>query len=224
MSSHVRRSSLSGLYVILDANALRARSLVEALNEAAAGGARLFQYRDKAATARDAYRCAAELRRAAADAGALFLVNDRCDLALAVDADGVHLGQDDVPLPLARAIMGPDKVIGISTHTPAHVTDATDQGADYLGFGPVFPTGTKPDHESVVGMEGLAGIRQLTPLPVFAIGGVTLETAGAVMAAGADGVAVISAVWSSSDIPGTVRQFIACVRQNHRPILERSDR
>jgi len=182
---------------------------VDVLREAASGGARLFQYRDKTSSASEMYRQAVQLRRAAADAGALFLVNDRCDLALAVDADGVHLGQDDLPLSLARRVLGSGKIIGVSTHGAAQVRDATEGGADYLGFGPIFPTATKPDHEPVVGIEGLHQIRPLTRLPIFAIGGLTVDRVEAVVGGGANGVAVVSAILDSPDIAGTVRAFMA---------------
>jgi thiamine-phosphate pyrophosphorylase len=208
------------VYVILDPSALGPRTLVEALNQAVAGGARLFQYRDKSATGREAYRRASELRRTTKDAGALLLVNDRCDLALAVDADGVHLGQNDLPVSRARALMGTDKIIGLSTHTPSQVIEAAPQGADYLGFGPIFATGTKPDHEPVVGLEGVAEIRRLTSLPVFGIGGVTLESADAVIRAGANGIAVIAAVWRSPDIVGTVQALMTRVQRGARPAHE----
>ncbi|HJU03875.1 MAG TPA: thiamine phosphate synthase [Nitrospiraceae bacterium] len=220
MLSHTARPLLRGLYIILDPGAIGPRSLGEVLDHAVAGGARLFQYRDKAASGREAYRRAMELRRITADAGALFLVNDRCDLALAVDADGVHLGQNDLPVSRARAILGPDKIIGLSTHTPHQVSEATRQEVDYLGFGPIFPTGTKPDHEPLVGLEGLAEIRRLTSLPIFGIGGVTVESTEAVIRAGANGVAVVSAIWRSPDIRGTVQAFIACVQQGVRPDRE----
>ena len=205
----IHASSLKGLYVILDAQALRDRSLVDVLREAASGGARLFQYRDKTSSALEMYRQALLLRRAAADAGALLLVNDRCDLALAVDADGVHLGQDDLPLSLARSVLGSGKIIGVSTHGAAQVRDATEGGADYLGFGPIFPTATKPRHEPVMGIEGLRQIRPLTRLPIFAIGGLTVDTVEAVVGAGANGVAVVSAIVDSPDIAGAVRTFMA---------------
>jgi thiamine-phosphate pyrophosphorylase len=182
--------------------------LVDLLTEAAAAGARLFQYRDKWSSPAAAYRRAVRLRQAAADAGAIFLVNDRCDVALAIEADGVHLGQEDLPLPHARAIMGPDKIIGISTHNPSQVHEASSGGADYLGFGPIFPTGTKPDHEAVVGVEGLRAIRPLTHLPVFAIGGITVETVEELAEAGADGVAVISAIAGAADVARTVQAFM----------------
>lgn len=204
-----RPQSLRGLYIILDAQVSQKRQLVDLLTQAAAAGARLFQYRDKTSSLAVAYRQALQLRQAAADAGAIFLVNDRCDLALAVEADGVHLGQDDLPLPLARTILGPDKIIGISTHNAVQVQEATKGGADYLGFGPIFPTGTKPDHEVVVGIEGLRTIRPLTHLPVFAIGGITVDTVEGLIEAGADGVAVVSAVAEASDLAGAVQAFMA---------------
>lgn len=195
--------------MILDAQALKGRSLVDALKDAASAGARLFQYRDKTSPAVEMYRQALQLRRAAADAGALLVINDRCDLALAVDADGVHLGQGDLPPSLARRLLGAGKIIGVSTHGAAQVREATESGADYLGFGPIFPTTTKPRHEPVVGIEGLRQVRPLTRLPIFAIGGLTLDRVEAVIGAGADGVAVVSAILNSPDIAGTVRAFMA---------------
>lgn len=203
------RSLLRGLYVILDFEALAGRSPVEALKQAAEGGARLFQYRDKASSGGEIYRRAVQLREASADLGAILIINDRCDLALAVDADGVHLGQRDLPLADARRIMGSGKIIGVSTHRPEHVREAAAGGADYIGFGPIFSTGTKPDHEPVVGVEGLRQVRALTSLPVFAIGGIALSSLDGVLAAGADGVAVIAAVWKAPDVSTAVRAFIA---------------
>lgn len=204
-----RFSSLHGLYIILDPQASQGRSLANLLTEAASAGARLFQYRDKHASAAAAYHQALALRQAAADAGALLIVNDRCDLALAVEADGVHLGQEDLPLAYARAIMGPDKIIGVSTHDLAQIQEADRGGADYAGFGPIFTTDTKLDHEPVVGVEGLRTIRPLVQLPVFAIGGITVEKVAGLIEAGADGVAVISAIARTDDVAGTVRDFLA---------------
>jgi len=136
-------------------------------------------------------------------------VNDRCDLALAVDADGIHLGQGDLPLDLARRVMGPDKLIGISTHNPDQVREATTWKPDYLGFGPIFKPGSKQDHDPLVGIEGLRAIRKLTSLPVFAIGGIQIDQVGEVMNAGADGVAVISAILKAADIREAVRTFLS---------------
>jgi thiamine-phosphate pyrophosphorylase len=201
--------SLSGLYIILDPSVNPARPLVDVLIAAAESGASLFQYRNKSAAMKDAYVDALTLRQTAAKAGVLFIVNDRCDLALAVDADGVHLGQEDLPLDLARKVMGPDKLIGISTHNPDQVRNATAGKPDYLGFGPIFKPGSKQDHDPVVGLEGLREVRGLTSLPVFAIGGIQLEQVREVMHAGADGVAVISGILKTTNISDAVNAFLA---------------
>ena len=204
-----RPYSLSGLYIILDPSVCPARPLVDVLTTAAEAGASLFQYRNKTASMKDAYVEALALRQAAAKAGVLFIINDRCDLALAVDADGVHLGQGDLPLDLAKKVMGPDKLIGISTHNPDQVREATAGKPDYLGFGPIFKPGSKQDHDPVVGLEGLRAMRSLTSLPVFAIGGIQIDQAGEVMRAGANGVAVISAILKAPDISLAVKAFLA---------------
>ncbi len=204
-----RPNSLSGLYVILDPSVCPARPLVEVLTTAAEAGASLFQYRNKTASMKDAYVEALVLRQAAAKAGVLFIINDRCDLALAVDADGVHLGQDDLPLDLAKKVMGPDKLIGISTHNPDQVREATAGKPDYLGFGPIFKPGSKQDHDPVVGLEGLRAMRSLTSLPIFAIGGIQIDQAGEVMRAGANGVAIVSAILKAPDISLAVKAFLA---------------
>lgn len=196
------------LYIILDPLVCPDRPLVEVLTIAAEAGASLFQYRNKTASMKAAYEEALVLRRAAAEAGVLFIVNDRCDLALAVDADGVHLGQGDMPLDMARKVMGPDKLIGISTHTVDQVMEASTGKPDYLGFGPIFKPGSKQDHDPLVGLEGLRTMRSFTALPVFAIGGIQIEQVQAVMQAGADGVAVISAILKATDIREAVRSFL----------------
>lgn len=197
---------------------MRRLTLVEALKEAAAGGAILFQYRDKTAPGRELYHQAEQLRQAAHDVGATFIVNDRCDVALAVEADGVHLGQDDLPLSLAKDVMGPNKLIGLSTHTSEQVRAATACGADYVGFGPIFSTASKTNHEPVVGVEGLRQARLLTPLPIFAIGGITVASAEGIMHTGADGIAVMSAVWAAPDIATVVHVLIERIARASRPM------
>ncbi len=171
-------------------------------------GIRFFQYRNKTGSMRDMFTRAVALRETASRYGAVFMVNDRCDVALAAGADGVHLGQDDLPLDLARRVMGRDKVIGISTHRSEEVEEATRGGADYIGYGPLFPSATKEGHEPPVGLDGLRGIRALTPLPVFAIGGITVPSLRGIVDAGADGVAVASAVLDASRIEQTMRDFV----------------
>ena len=127
------------------------------------------------------------------------IVNDYADIALAVDADGVHLGQEDLPVEEARKIIGRDKLIGISTHNREQARDAEQAGADYIGFGPIYPTATK-DAGTVQGLENLRTIRQTVSIPIIAIGGINQSNAGDVIQAGADGVAVISAILSADDM------------------------
>jgi thiamine-phosphate pyrophosphorylase len=195
--------------VILDPSAAQGRDLAAILAAAAEAGARLFQYRDKHASMRTAYDRALRLRRAASQAGATLLINDRCDLALAVDADGVHVGQGDLPLASARRLLGAEKIIGLSTHCPTEVQAA--EGADYVAFGPIFQTSTKSDHEPAVGVDGLRQVRSLTRVPLFAIGGIAADTAPAVIGAGADGIAVIGAVTGAPDVPSAVRALLASI-------------
>ena len=203
------RPSLSGVYLLLDEQWAPRHNLSAVLELAAGCGIRLFQYRNKIGSPREVFAKARELREVAARTNVLFIVNDRCDVALAVEADGVHLGQDDLPLELARRIMGRHKIIGISTHRPEEVTEATRGGADYIGYGPLFPTTTKAGHEAPVGLAGLRAIRSLTPLPIFAIGGMTLDCVGDVVASGVNGIAVASAVLDAPQMEHTIRDFVS---------------
>lgn len=212
------RPPLSGLYLILDPSINPARDLLVVLRESAACGVRLFQYRNKQASMGEAYKEGVRLREAARQAQACFIVNDRCDLALALEADGAHLGQEDLPLQDARALLGPDRLIGISTHNPEQVRTAAGEGADYLGFGPIFATSSKPDHEPVVGVEGLKAIRPLTPLPIFAIGGIQPSTYGAILSAGANGAAVMSTLLNAPDIDRVIEAFTRAAARPDRPI------
>ena len=209
MPSDLARQPISGVYVILDPSVCSERPLRDALLLSAKAGAKLFQYRNKTAPMKEAYAEALPLRQAAADLGVLFIVNDRCDLALAVDADGVHLGQEDLPYAEARKVMGPNRIIGLSTHNADQVREADRLKPDYIGFGPIFKPGSKQDHDPIVGVAGLRAIRSLTPLPIFAIGGITLDQVGEVMRAGANGIAVISAVLKAPDIKQAVSDFLA---------------
>jgi len=198
---------LAGLYVILDPSVRPDRPLMEVLNAAAAAHARIFQYRNKTASMRDALTEAGPLRSRARELNVLFLVNDRCDLALAIDADGVHLGQSDLPYHKARQLLGGQKYIGLSTHNAAQVKEAEQLRPNYIGFGPIFTPASKTDHDPVVGVEGLARVRALTSLPLFAIGGIQTQHVRALMEAGADGIAVISAVCGAADITSAAARF-----------------
>ena len=143
--------------------------------------------------------------------GGTFIVNDRCDVAVAVGADGVHLGQDDAPLADARGIVGPGKLIGISTHNLEQAIAAERGGADYIGFGPVFQTTTKEHPDPVVGVEGLREVRRSIRIPIVAIGGITAKNAADVRAAGADCCAVVSAVLSAPDPATAITELMQAI-------------
>jgi thiamine-phosphate pyrophosphorylase len=188
---------LPRLYAILDVLSSRATSDVVAFAEAlAAGGCKLLQYRNKSGNPRMMLEQARELRRlsrAGAPAPHLRLImNDRADLCLASDFDGVHVGQDDLSPEAVRAIIGPERWLGVSTHNPEQLREADLTSADYLAIGPVFSTSSKDKPDPVVGLEGVRRARALTRKPLVAIGGITRENAASVIAAGADSVAVIS--------------------------------
>jgi thiamine-phosphate pyrophosphorylase len=199
----------SRFYLIVDDHWASRCSLLEVLQQAGEAGVKLVQYRNKTGSLKQAYEGALALRKVAAERGMTFIVNDRCDLALALEADGVHLGQADLPLLLARKVVGQKMLIGVSTHNSEQVRLATEEGADYLGFGPIFSTRTKADPEPVVGIEGLAVVRDLTPLPIIAIGGIVPGSVPALQAAGANGVAVASAILDAIDRPKVLAGFMA---------------
>lgn len=201
-------SFLHGVYLLLDEQWSSQVSLIKVVEIAARCGVRIFQYRNKTDSILDCYQKGMPLRKATADVDATFIVNDRCDLAFALEADGVHLGQDAFPFDAARQILGEKKIIGVSTHRPEEVEAATKEGADYIGFGPIFSTRTKADHEPVVGITGLGLVRSLTTLPIFAIGGITLDSVPAIQQAGGNGVAVASVVYNSVNIEETLRGLV----------------
>jgi thiamine-phosphate pyrophosphorylase len=189
------------LCVIADAHVGRGRSHLRIAEEAIRGGADVIQLRDKTASGRSLYEIALALRRLTLDRNVPFIVNDRVDVAMAVEADGVHVGQQDLPASVARRILGRDRILGISAETVAEAVQAERDGADYLGVGPVYEArGTKADAGEPVGPELVARIRLLTRLPIVAIGGIHAGNVREVREAGADGVAVISAVVAAEDI------------------------
>ncbi|MFQ6001328.1 MAG: thiamine phosphate synthase [Anaerolineae bacterium] len=194
------------LYVITDAKLSRGRSHLEVAQAAIEGGASIIQFREKEMTTRELVETARRLKELTNENGVPFIVNDRLDVALAVEADGVHVGQDDMPAALARQLMG-RKIVGVSATTVEEALQAQADGADYLGVGPIYPTGTKPDAVPPIGLEGLAQIVQAVEIPVVAIGGISEENAAEVIACGADGVAVISAVVSAPDIVTAARRL-----------------
>lgn len=198
------------LYVILDRAAARGRDLEEILDATITGGCRLIQLREKEWPSGRLLPLAERLRDRCRRAGVTFIVNDRVDLALAVSADGVHLGQDDLPTRAARPILRPGMILGRSTHSVAQAREAQAEGADYIAVGAMFPTQTKPDFE-LVGPELVRAVRPATKAPLIGIGGITRENVAQVIGAGADGVAVISAVCGAPDPAAATRDFIAAI-------------
>ena len=201
-------SNVRGLYLILDQGWASRWALADILRYAADIGVKVVQYRNKNGAMNEVYRHALGLRKIAWDSGLVFIVNDRCDVGLAVEADGVHLGQSDLPISLARELLGTHCLIGLSTHSPEQEVEATVQGADYIGFGPLFPTTTKADHEPVVGVDGLKKVRPLTSLPIVAIGGIQSESVSKIVAAGADAVAVASGILDSTNPQQAIKRYM----------------
>lgn len=197
-----------GLIIITDRALARPRPVAKVVGAALGAGARAVQLREKTLPPRDILPLARRLRAETRDAGALLFVNDRLDLALAVNADGIHLGPDDLPLRAARRIAPPGFLIGYSARTPATARSAIAAGADYIGCGPVFRTTTKKGAAAPVGLDGLGAVAAAVPAPVVAIGGITPARAGGVFAAGAAGCAVVSAVMAAPDPARAVRELL----------------
>ncbi len=197
---------IPGLYVIIDTQALRGRSHIESASQAIRGGAKTIQLRDKLMSKKELLPTAQQLRELCNEHNVLFIMNDYLDLALATDADGLHLGQDDLPIKVARRLLPIDKILGSSTTTVAQAIAAESEGADYIAVGSIYPTPSK-ETAKVVGLSRLRQIRQAVTLPLVAIGGITKENAAEVMAAGADSVAVISAVLQADDIEEAAKQI-----------------
>jgi thiamine-phosphate pyrophosphorylase len=202
----------SPLYAIVDTALGGARSLATIVDELLQAGVRVIQYRHKETFRRAHFDECCALASNVRGSSGLFLVNDRADVAALCGAGGVHLGQDDLPPAKARTFLGPDSIIGFSTHNSAQVTLADREPVDYIAIGPVFPTETKKNPDPVIGLEGVSEARRLTSKPLVAIGGITLENAPLVMQAGANAVAVASDLLRAADIEERAREFLAALR------------
>ncbi len=193
--------NLPKLYAIVDVSCFAAplrttTAIVDYARELAAGGATLIQYRNKVGTTREMLSHARELRRALG-AGVTLMMNDRADICIAADFEGVHVGQDDLSPEGARTVIGPNRILGVSTHNLEQLKEADGGPADYIAYGPVFPTSGKRNPDPVVGLDGIRAARAATGKPLVAIGGITRANARSVIDAGADSVAVISDLLSS---------------------------
>ena len=199
--------SLPKLYPITDTS-ISGLSHAEQIERLAAGGASLIQLREKHAFPREFYQAALEAMIVARRLGVQLVINDRVDIAIAVKADGVHLGQDDLPPAKARMLLGEDRIIGFSTHTLDQALEADSAPIDYIAIGPVFPTSTKENPDAIVGPADIRGIKSRISKPLVAIGGITLDSATSVIGAGADSVAVISDLLATADITERARRFL----------------
>ncbi len=187
------------LYLVTDRALCAQYGLTETVAAAVRGGVSFVQLRDKTATTKDRVEQATALKQALRGTGVPLVINDDLAAAVAADVDGVHIGQDDADPQQARTALGPDKIIGLSCETAAHVRAVDPSVADYLGLGTVFPTATKADHSPSIGLSGLADLAALAKLPTVAIGGLKQAHCPDVMRAGCDGMAVVSAICGQAD-------------------------
>ncbi len=205
-----------GLYCIIDKMYLGKRNPAAVAREMIAGGASVIQYRDKTSCDAEFLKACTKIRKVCADADVLFIVNDKTDTALLVNADGLHLGQDDMPVPEARKILGPGKIIGKSSHSCKEAIEAAKEDINYLAIGAMFPTETR-DKSTVIGPKSIARIRKDLPqLPLVAIGGIDKKNISRVLAQKPDGICIVSAIQTAPDITKTVKDFIRIIRKGDR--------
>ncbi len=205
-------SRLKGLYVIIEAGFLRGRDPAKLTHAVIHGGADVIQYRDKVNGIRDLLATASGVREACRETGTLFIMNDSLEAALAVDADGLHVGQDDLPVDVARRLLPANRILGCSVRTIEEAKRARDLGADHLGVGAMFATSTKGEAQAV-GPKRLAEIKREIDLPLVAIGGINKENIKEVMAAGADAVCVISAVLAAENAEAATRELAQRIKE-----------
>jgi len=198
--------NLPRIYPITDTS-ISGLSHSEQIERLAAGGATLIQMREKRASPREFYRMALDAMTIATKLGVQIIVNDRVDIAVAVDADGVHLGQDDLPPERARVLLGKSRIIGFSTHSLEQAIAADSAPIDYIAIGPIFNTASKEKPDPVVGASAISAIKPHLKKPLVAIGGITLDTVSEVIAAGADSVAIISDLLTAKDITQRMRTY-----------------
>jgi thiamine-phosphate pyrophosphorylase len=201
----------SPLYAILDRTVAGSRGLSELLDLVLAGGGRLIQLREKTMPSAELLPLARQLARRCREVGALFIVNDRADIAMAAGADGLHVGQDDMPARDARGLLRPGMVLGVSTHDEEQARAAVADGADYVAVGSIFPTTSRTGFQ-LVGTALIRRVRPVIPVPLVAIGGITVDNAAEVIAAGADSVAVISAICAQADPESATRALLDRLR------------
>lgn len=211
----MKRFDLS-LYLVLDPDLCAGIGMVETTRRAVAGGATMVQLRDKHGGTARMVETGLALKEVLTGTGALLIVNDDVEAAIAIGADGLHIGQDDMGPAAARALISPDMILGLSVETEALAAAVDPAIVDYVGIGPVFATPTKTDHKQPIGFDGLARLVKAAPVPTVAIGGLKSEHVGAVLAAGADGLAVVSAICGTPDPKAATLRIAEEIRKVHR--------
>ena len=201
------------LHVITDTTIQSRFTHAELAEMAIAGGADAIQFRQKDGSTRELVESAQTVQAVCAVPGVSLIVNDRADIALAVGAAGAHFGQDDLPIKIGRRILPTEMIIGASARTEEKILEAISAGADYIGFGPIYQTSSKPDAEIPKGLKALRRMSEIAQCPVIAIGGITVETAYDVICAGAHGIAVISAVCAEADPAAATRRLCNEIRR-----------
>lgn len=204
------------LYLVLDPILCADFGMVETARAAVAGGATIVQLRDKHASTAAMIDTGLSLKRALAGSNARLIVNDDVEAAIAIGADGLHIGQEDLDAETARRMIGPEMILGLSVETEALASAVDAEIVDYVGVGPVFATPTKPDHKQPIGFDGLARIIRLCPVPVVAIGGLKAEHTADVLSAGADGLAVVSAICGKADPIAATALIAEAVKEARR--------
>ncbi|MBI2854805.1 MAG: thiamine phosphate synthase [Chloroflexi bacterium] len=207
------RSRIRGLYLVLDTAALNGRKETDVARQAIRGGVTMLQLRDKGRRGKELLASSRELQHMCREEGVLFVVNDYVDVAMAMDAECVHLGQEDLPLDAARRLIPQGMLLGGTTRTVERAIEVEAQGADYVAVGSMYPTKSKHDTR-VVGPEMLAKVRAKVSLPLVAIGGINKDNVAAVTAAGADAIAVISAIMSAGDIESAARELVRAIEES----------
>lgn len=200
------------LCLVADPEEAGGREILPLIEEAVDAGVTLIQLRAKKIETREFLKLALETSKVLRARNIPLIINDRIDIALSCDANGIHLGQEDLPLPFARKILGKNRQIGISVNTVREAVEAEAGGADYLGVGPIFFTHTKKELKLLLGLTGLKKIRKKVKIPILAIGGINAKNAREVMDSGADGIAVISAILHEEDIPKAARDLIEKIK------------
>jgi thiamine-phosphate pyrophosphorylase len=204
------------LYLVTDQKLCLGRELIEVVMEAVAGGVCIVQIREKDSDTRDFFQLATAMKKSLEKTNVPLIINDRVDVAIAVDADGVHVGQTDLPCAVVRDMIGPEKILGVSINTFEQIDEAHKLNIDYLSLSPVFPTPTKPDTTPAFGIEGLKKARHMTSRPLMTIGGIDKTNLKDIVDTGMDGVAVVSAICSAPSPRMAARELAEIIRQSRK--------